>query len=93
MSEPKTYDEELAGLLRLAADRVERGDPYMNVRHDCTNEYDVWQRSGYRSEVQSLRARLHSIHFTMRVAEPPPARARCRCGLVGDHEPTCPEVE
>lgn len=92
MSEPKTYAEELAGLLRLAADRVERGDPYMNVHHECTHEYDPWHRSG-TAMVRNLRARFHSIRFEMRVAEPPRPHARCRCGLVGDHEPTCPEVE
>lgn len=92
MSESKTYAEELAGLLRLAADRVERGDPYMNVRHDCTHEYDSWHLSG-TAMVRNLRARFHSIHLTMRVAEPPRPRMRCRCGLTSGHEPTCPEAE
>lgn len=93
MSEPKTYAEEVVGLLRLAADRVERGDPYISVSHNCEFEYDAWQRAGSTAMVRNLRARFHSIRFEMRVAEPPRPHARCRCGLVGDHEPTCPEVE
>lgn len=86
---------DLVDLLRLAADRLER-DPMCGLdvlTHTCEFEYDVWQRSGFATEVLALHARRHSIRFDMWVVEPTKPRTRCRCGLVGDHEPTCPEVE